>query len=81
MLILRRRPGESILLGPDIEIEILEVSPGRVKLGIKAPATVAVLRKEIQEAAAHNLAAARTLTAGTLRRLAGTLGSACPSGR
>jgi len=73
MLILRRRMGESVLLGDDIEIEVLEVAHGRVKLGIKAPPEVSVLRKEIQEAAAHNLAAARAVANGCLRRLMDTL--------
>lgn len=47
MLIIRRRRGESITVGDDVEIEILETSPTQVKLGIRAPKTVAVLRKEI----------------------------------
>lgn len=47
MLVIRRRRGESILLGPDIEIEVLEASGSQVKLGIRAPRSVSVVRKEI----------------------------------
>lgn len=48
MLIIRRRRGESIVIGEDIEIEILETSPTQVKLGISAPKDVTVLRSEIR---------------------------------
>lgn len=47
MLIIRRRRGESITVGDDVEIEILETSPTQVKLGIRAPKSISVLRKEI----------------------------------
>ena len=48
MLIIRRRRGESIIIGEDIEIEILETTPTQVKLGITAPKEVTVLRSEIR---------------------------------
>lgn len=48
MLIIRRRRGESIVIGEEIEIEILETSPTQVKLGISAPKDVTVLRSEIR---------------------------------
>lgn len=47
MLILARKPGESIVIGEDIEITILEVEEGRVKIGIDAPRDINILRKEI----------------------------------
>ncbi len=46
MLIIRRRRGESITVGDEVEIEILETSPTQVKLGIRAPKSISVLRKE-----------------------------------
>ena len=58
MLIIRRRPGESVMLGDDIEIELLEVCGSQVKLGIRAPQTVAVARREIYVAGRQNRAAA-----------------------
>jgi carbon storage regulator len=48
VLIIRRRRGESIVIGEDISIEILETSPTQVKLGISAPKEVTVLRSEIR---------------------------------
>ncbi len=57
MLIIRRRRGESIVIGEDIEIEILETSSTQVKLGISAPKEVTVLRSEIRVTRDVNLAA------------------------
>jgi carbon storage regulator len=57
MLVIRRRAGESILIGPEIEIEILEVTVTRVKLGILGPRSVPVIRKEIKLTADNNLSA------------------------
>ena len=48
MLIIRRRRGESIVIGEDIEIEILETTSTQVKLGIRAPKDITVLRSEIR---------------------------------
>jgi len=59
MLVMRRRAGESLLLGADIEIEILEVGPTRVKLGITAPAHLAITRKEVLLTRAENLTASQ----------------------
>ena len=61
MLVIRRRAGESILIADDIEIEVLETTPTRVKLGIKAPKSVTVLRKEVRLTADHNRAAAQEI--------------------
>jgi carbon storage regulator len=61
VLVIRRRAGESILIADDIEIEILETTPTRVKLGIKAPREVAVLRKEVRLTEDHNRAAAQEI--------------------
>ena len=44
---LTRRVGETILIGDDIEVEVLEVRPGIVRLGVRAPKTVRVLRSEL----------------------------------
>ncbi len=46
MLVLRRRVGEIILVGGEVEIEIIEISRTRVKLGVRAPSHVPVIRKE-----------------------------------
>lgn len=58
MLILKRKVGESIVIGEDIEILVLEQDGDAVRLGIKAPRNVSVYRKEIyQEIQAANLGA------------------------
>lgn len=47
MLALTRKIGESIIIGNDVEISILEVKGEQVKIGINAPKSVPVYRKEI----------------------------------
>lgn len=49
MLVLNRKPGESIILGDNIEIKILEIQDGKIKLGIEAPREVSILRKEVYD--------------------------------
>jgi carbon storage regulator len=49
VLVLSRRPGEAILIGPDIEIVILESDGNRVRVGIRAPRDLPVLRGELVE--------------------------------
>ena len=49
MLALSRKPGESVVIGNDIEITILEVKGEQVKVGSKAPQSVAIYRKELFE--------------------------------
>ena len=51
---LRRRVGESILVYGDVEIEVLEISRSRVKLGVRAPFKVSVVRKETLPVAHEN---------------------------
>jgi carbon storage regulator len=47
MLVVSRKSGESILIGDDIEIFVLETGDGAVKIGINAPKNIRVLRKEL----------------------------------
>lgn len=47
MLILTRKVGESLLIGDDIEVTVLNVRGNQVKIGVKAPSEVAVHREEI----------------------------------
>ena len=47
MLALSRRIGESIMIGNDIEITIIEVKGEQVRLGISAPKSIPIHRKEI----------------------------------
>jgi carbon storage regulator len=52
MLVLTRREGEVFVIGDDIEIEILDIKPGVIRVGIRAPRDVRVLRKELVVAVA-----------------------------
>lgn len=47
MLVLTRRKNESIIIGDNIEISIIEISGDQVRLGIKAPKNVSIHRKEV----------------------------------
>ncbi len=47
MLALARKINESIMIGDDIEVSILEIKGDQVKLGISAPKSVPIYRKEI----------------------------------
>lgn len=47
MLALSRKQGESIMVGGDIEITVLEVKGEQVKIGISAPKSVPIYRSEI----------------------------------
>ena len=47
MLVLTRKKNQSLKLGEDIEIQILDVNGEQVRIGISAPSSVRVLRKEL----------------------------------
>lgn len=58
MLVLARRLNESIMIGDDIEVVVIDIKGDQVKLGIRAPKRVAVHRKEIyDEIKKENIAA------------------------
>ena len=50
MLVLSRQRDESIMIGDDVEITIVDVRGDTVRLGINAPREISVHRKEIYEA-------------------------------
>ncbi len=50
MLVLSRQKNESIMIGDDVEIIIVDVRGDKVRLGITAPKSVSVHRKEIYNA-------------------------------
>ena len=49
MLVLARRINESIMIGDEIELVVIDIKGDQVKLGIKAPKKVTVHRKEIYD--------------------------------
>ncbi len=78
MLVLTRKAGESIVIGNDVVITVLEIRGGQIRIGIDAPREVAVHRAEIyRQVMEANRAAVRSdrdspilkTTAGSLERL------------
>lgn len=63
MLVLSRKVDESIMIGDNVEITVVELRGDHVKIGIKAPRHISVHRKEIYEAIQReNFEAARVAT-------------------
>ncbi len=69
MLVIRRRAGESLLIGDEIEVEILELSAGNAKIGIRAPREVTVLRKEVHLTQQQNKASSAGVSPDLLEAL------------
>ncbi len=49
MLVITRKPSESIIIGDDIIITVVSVRGDKVRIGIEAPKDVTVHRKEVYE--------------------------------
>ncbi|MFW6355930.1 MAG: carbon storage regulator CsrA [Spirochaetota bacterium] len=65
MLILARRVNETIVIGEDIRVSVIDIKGDQIKLGIEAPRHVKVYRQEVYEAIqAENREAARSAAAG-----------------
>lgn len=85
MLILARRIGESIMIGDQVEISVVDIKGDQVKLGIKAPSQVKVYRREVYAAIQEENRAAAAAP-GVLPRLeelmppVGAGGTATPVG-
>lgn len=73
MLVIRRRAGESFLIDGGIEVEVLDVIGGQVKLGIRAPREISIIRREVYITRQQNQAASREISSVELARLAGKL--------
>jgi carbon storage regulator len=70
MLVLTRKEDESIMIGNDIEVKILDLRDSQVKIGIVAPRSVAVHRREVYLAIqAENAQAATTRQLGDISNL------------
>lgn len=71
MLVLSRKPNQSIVIGEDIEVVVLEIKGDTVKIGLKAPRDVKVYRQEIyaEIKAENERAAAVTATSDAARLL------------
>ncbi len=61
MLVFTRKKGESLVIGNEIEVTILSMGTGHVKVGISAPRHISVHRQEVFEAIKReNLAASKS---------------------
>jgi carbon storage regulator len=49
MLVLTRKSGESLIIGEEVVVTVVEVRGGQVKIGIEAPPEIYVYRKELLE--------------------------------
>jgi carbon storage regulator len=47
VLVLTRKPSQSIVIGDDIEVSVLAIMGDKVRIGIDAPRAVPVLRREV----------------------------------
>jgi carbon storage regulator len=77
MLVLSRQRDETIMIGDDIELTVVDIRGDKVRLGIKAPSHVAVHRKEIYDAIKRENEQAARFNHGELNGL-GKLGSRPP---
>jgi carbon storage regulator len=67
MLVLTRRINESIRIGDDVLVTVVQIAPGKVRIGIEAPPGCMILREElIDRAAARNSTPAPRLSADSL---------------
>lgn len=73
MLVLSRRPGESIVVGTDVVVTVLEVSGDTVRIGVRAPREISVHREEVFLALQEANRAAATSSGADLSSLAGSL--------
>ena len=70
MLVLTRKENESIMIGDDIEVKVLDLKESQVKIGIVAPRQVAVHRREVYLAIqAENAQAASAGAAESVSKL------------
>jgi carbon storage regulator len=49
MLVLTRKPGQSIMIGDGVEVQVLSVAGEKVRLGITAPRDVSIFRHEVYD--------------------------------
>lgn len=69
MLVLSRQRDETIMIGDDIELTVVDIRGDKVRLGIKAPIHVAVHRKEVYDAIKRENEQAACLRQAELRAM------------
>ncbi len=80
MLVLSRQRDETIMIGDDIEITVVDIRGDKVRLGINAPARIAVHRKEVYEAIRNENHRASQINKHDLAGLRGPLAAAISPG-
>ena len=58
MLVITRKSGESLRIGENIRVTVVEIAKDRVKLGIEAPSDVRIIRNELFDTEKFNIQAA-----------------------
>jgi carbon storage regulator len=58
MLVLTRKPGQSIMIGDGVEVQVLSVAGEKVRLGITAPRDVSIFRNEVYDRIEHEASSA-----------------------
>ncbi|MEG0271888.1 MAG: carbon storage regulator CsrA [Hydrogenoanaerobacterium sp.] len=70
MLVLSRKAGESVYIGDDIKITVVELIGDKIKIGIEAPKSMTVLREELYQTLSTNKQATENVNSQLLRELA-----------
>lgn len=65
LLVLTRKTDESVMIGDDIEVVVIDIREDRVRLGFRAPHSVAVHRQEVYREIQAQAAAKATSAAST----------------
>jgi len=79
MLVLSRHRDETIMVGDDVEITVVDIRGDKVRLGITAPTRIAVHRKEVYEAIQRENQQAAQLSPADAEALTRTLARARPA--
>ena len=69
MLVLQRKRCQSIMIGDNIELSVLDIGSDWVKLAISAPKDISILRAELAEAAKANRESADTASKNALKKI------------
>lgn len=69
MLVFSRKPGQSFVIGDDIEVVIFGFDTQSVKVGVRAPRHIPILRKELQEIEQQNAKALELPSPARLQEL------------
>jgi len=65
MLVLTRKPGQSIMIGDGVEVQVLSVAGEKVRLGITAPRDVSIFRNEVYDRIDSEISGSDEIDEGT----------------